>query len=154
MNTALARVLAGAAGTAVVVGVAAFAPSPAAAAGAIQRGKIYYDSPGSDTGSNSSLNAEWVRIKNTGSSARSLGGWTLRDPANHVYTFASGFKLAAGATVSVHTGGGSNSATHRYWGEDWYVWNNSGDKAILKNASGTVVDTCTWSSIGTGYKYC
>ena len=154
MATIAHRILASAVGTALLAGAAALAPSPAVAAGSIQLGKIYYDSPGSDGGSNSSLNAEWVRIRNTASSARSLGGWTLRDTANHVFTFPSGYKLAAGATVTVHTGSGSNNAAHRYWGDDWYVWNNSGDKAILKNSAGTVVDTCSWSSIGSGYKTC
>jgi hypothetical protein len=33
---------------------------------------IIFDSPGNDTGSNSSLNAEWIRLKNAGNSSRSL----------------------------------------------------------------------------------
>jgi hypothetical protein len=131
------------------------APTGATAAGsAIQFGKIYYDSPGSDTGGSTSLNAEWVRITNHASSSRGLGGWKLKDAQNHVFTFPAGFRLAAGATVKVHSGKGSNSGTNRYWGQSWYVWNNSGDKATLKNASGTVVDTCAWTRIGVGYKTC
>jgi hypothetical protein len=154
MGRPAARILATVAGTAILAGTAVLAPTPAVAAGAIQLGKVQYDSPGSDGGSNSSLNAEWVRIRNTSSSAKSLAGWTLRDTANHVYRFPSGFKLAAGATVTVHTGSGSNGAAHRYWGEDWYVWNNSGDKAVLKNSAGNVVDTCSWGSGGAGYTSC
>ena len=38
--------------------------SPAYAA--IRITKIYFDSPGADTGTNKSLNAEYVQIKNTG----------------------------------------------------------------------------------------
>jgi hypothetical protein len=41
--------------------------------------KIYFDSPGDDTGSNTSLNAEYVVIKNTGTTRKALTGWTLRD---------------------------------------------------------------------------
>jgi hypothetical protein len=54
--------------------------------------KVQYDSPGSDSGSNSSLNAEWVKIKNNGSKGKTLDGWSLRDKAGHVYHFGN-FKL-------------------------------------------------------------
>ena len=33
---------------------------------------IRFDSPGADNGSNSSLNGEWIRIRNTGNSGRKL----------------------------------------------------------------------------------
>jgi hypothetical protein len=48
------------------------------ASAAIRITKVQYDPPGSDTGSNSSLNAEWVKIKNTGDKAKSLRRWKLR----------------------------------------------------------------------------
>ena len=35
--------------------------------------RIYFDSPGSDTGSNASLNAEWVKVKNAGARPRRRG---------------------------------------------------------------------------------
>jgi hypothetical protein len=105
--------------------------------------RIQYDSPGNDTGSNKSLNAEWVKITNHSKAKKVLTGWTLRDAQKHVYRFPK-FTLGAGASVWVHTGSGSNTGRHLYWGEDYYVWNNTGDKAILKNTSGTTVDTCTW----------
>jgi hypothetical protein len=52
---------------AVAIAALTLLPStPALAAGhRIQIYEIYYNSPGSDTGSNSSLNAEWVRLYNT-----------------------------------------------------------------------------------------
>ena len=49
----------------------------AEAASAIKITKVYYNSPGSDYGSNTSLNAEWVRITNTGTTWRALTGWTF-----------------------------------------------------------------------------
>lgn len=106
---------------------------------------IYFDSPGSDTGSNTSLNAEWVQIKNVTSTRKTLTGWALRDASSHVYSFPS-FSLAAGASVRVHTGSGSNTGSSLYWGAGGYIWNNSGDTATLKNASGTTVDHCSYSS--------
>ena len=52
---------------AVAIAALTLLPSaPAFAAGhRIQINEIYYNSPGTDTGSNSSLNAEWVRLYNT-----------------------------------------------------------------------------------------
>ena len=138
----------------VIVGSVLGVGSPADAASAIQIVKVQYDSPGSDSGSNSSLNAEWVLIRNTGSANRSLTGWTLRDPAGHVYRFPT-FTLKAGASVYVHTGTGAATSAHRYQNRSWYVWNNTGDTAAtLKSAAGNVADTCRWTSVGTGSKTC
>lgn len=125
----------------------------AEAASPLQFGKIQYDSPGTDTRSNASLNAEYVVIKNIGSTNRSLTGFTVRDAQSHVYKFGT-FTLKAGKTVRLHTGKGTNTATDRYWGSSNYIWNNGGDKATLKNRAGTTLDTCSWASRGAGYKYC
>jgi hypothetical protein len=136
--------------------VAALAPvglSAAEAASPLQFGKIQYDSPGSDTRSASSLVAEYVTIKNVGSVARSLTGFTVRDAQNHVYKFGV-LTLKAGKSVRLHTGSGTNTSTDRYVGSHAYIWNNSGDKATLKNRAGTTLDTCSWSRTGVGYKYC
>lgn len=115
--------------------------------------KVYYDSPGTDSGSNASLNAEWIRIKNYSTVKKYLTGWTVRDKSGHVYKFGT-FALIPGASVTLYTGSGANSSTKRYWAYDGYIWNNSGDTAYLRNASGTLVDTCAWSSVGVGYKLC
>lgn len=122
------------------------APS-ASAATYVKIDFVYFDSPGSDRGSNSSLNAEYVKIKNVSSTSRTITGWTLRDKTGYTYKFPS-FTLKPGATVTVHTGRGTASSTHRYYNYKRYVWNNSGDQAYLKNASGTTVDTCSWTSAG------
>ena len=129
------------------MGLVAAAPSTAEAAGNIKITKVYVNSPGSDDGSNSSLNAEYVKIKNTGSEAKSLTGWTLRDESNHVYTFGS-YKLGARNTVTVRSGKGTNTGSTRYWNKSWYVWNNSGgDSARLRNSSGDAKDSCDWGTV-------
>jgi hypothetical protein len=132
--------------TAAVCALAMLALVPSAPA-AFRITKIYFDSPGADTGSNSSLNAEWIRIKNTASERRNLTGWRIRDASGHVYRFGT-FSLGAGLTVTVHSGRGSNTARNRYWRSDQYIWNNDGDKAILKNKAGTVKDRCSYSGAG------
>ena len=126
---------------ALLIGATLLVAGPAHAA--IRIVKVQYDSPGSDTGSNSSLNAEYVVIKNTGNRRKTLTGWTLRDTSSHVYRFGT-FRLRPGRTVTVHTGKGSNTAAHRYWNAGYYVWNNTGDKAILKSKAGKTLDTCKW----------
>ena len=145
-----ARPVLAAAGCAVAVAVTAL---PADAAGAVQLGRIQYDAPGSDTSRNTSVNGEYVVIRNAGTTARSLKGWTVRDAARHVYTFGT-FTLGAGKSVVLRTGKGTNTSTTRYWGLGWHVWNNTGDTAYLRNAAGTAMDTCRWTSTRPGYKNC
>ena len=72
--------------------------SAEAAVPAIRITQIQYDSPGSDTGSNASLNTEWVRITNTTAQNRSLSGWTLKDKQGFTYRFPT-FTLKAKASV-------------------------------------------------------
>ncbi|MGC4804198.1 lamin tail domain-containing protein [Micromonospora sp. DT233] len=76
-----------------------------------------------------------------------LKSWTVRDKARHVYTFGD-FRLAAGKSVYLHTGKGTNTSTDRYWGSGAYIWNNDGDTAYLRNSAGTQIDTCSWKSSG------
>jgi hypothetical protein len=121
------------------------APNAGATLPGVRMTTIYFDSPGADTGSNTSLNAEWVRIKNFTSHRKTLTDWTLRDASSHVYHFPT-FHLAAGAAVKVHTGHGTNTASNLYWRSSYYIWNNSGDTATLKNANGTVIDRCHYTS--------
>ena len=137
------RVLAPVAATLAAALMVPISAGPAQAASPITISGVQYDSPGSDLGGNRSLNAEWVRLTNHGSRATALTGWTLRDRANHVYRFGT-FKLGAGKSVVIHTGRGTNTAAHRYWRSGWYIWNNDGDRAVLKNKAGTTVSTRTW----------
>jgi hypothetical protein len=120
---------------------------------AIMITKAYYNSPGSDTGSNSSRNAEYIRLTNKRGYTINLKYWTLRDKASHIYRFGSDFRLAPGNSVYIHTGRGTNTSSHRYWGRASYVWNNTGDTAYVRNSAGTLIDTCSWGSRGS-YTYC
>jgi hypothetical protein len=56
--------------------------------------------------------------------------------------------------VRIHTGKGTNISTDRYWGLENYVWNNSGDKAYLRNGDFVQRDTCEWTSVGSDYEWC
>ena len=146
-------VMPGALALAMALGLVMTSASTALAAGhRIQIHEIYYNSPGSDTGSNSSLNHEWVQLHNTSGQRITLTGWTLRDQQNHVYKFGT-YKIKAHGYVKIHTGKGTNTQTDRYWGRSWYVWNNTGDQATVKNNNGNVIDRCAYSG-GGSYKIC
>ncbi|WP_221321935.1 lamin tail domain-containing protein [Actinoplanes sp. L3-i22] len=120
----------------------AAAPAPAATP-ALRFLAAQYDSPGTDTRSNASLNAEWIQLVNTGSTAVSLTGWRIVD-TSRTYTFGAVTIAGRGGTVTLHTGKGTDTATVRYWNSGNYVWNNTGDTATLRTAAGQVHDTCTW----------
>ncbi|MEU6813879.1 lamin tail domain-containing protein [Streptomyces sp. NPDC046860] len=127
--------------------------TPAQAAGGVQIHRVYFDSPGTDTRSNSSLNGEWVQLKNTGRSAVSLKGWVLKDASNHKYSFPN-VTLGAGKYVKVHTGSGRDTTSDKYQGRRAYVWNNTSDTATLTKSNGSKVDTCSWTTRNGSDTYC
>jgi hypothetical protein len=124
-----------------------------AAAPAVRITFAYYDSPGRDDRSTRSLNAEYVTITNTSRRAVALKSWTLRDTSRHVYVFGR-YTLAAGASVTVHTGSGNDTSRHRYQDRRAYVWNNDKDTALLRDAGGRNVDSCRWTRTGSGKIRC
>jgi len=129
-------------------------PQPASAASArIRMVKIQYDSPGSDTGTNSSINSEYVVLKNVGTARGNLNGYTIRDAAGHVRKLGTRY-LDPGQSVYLRTGTGYNTATSLYWGSSWYIWNNTADTATWFSPAGSLLQTCKWTSLGTGSKTC
>jgi hypothetical protein len=139
---------------AVAIAALTLPSTPALATGhRIQINEIYYNSPGPDTGSNSSLNAEWVRLYNTSSSKISLTNWTLRDAAGHVFTFGT-YTLGAHRYVKIHTGHGTPNQTDRYWNRGWYIWNNTGDTATLRDSHGGTMGSCHYTGTSGGYASC
>jgi len=89
----------------------------------------------------------------TSSSKISLTNWTLRDAAGHVFKFAT-YTLGAHSYVKIHTGHGTRTQTDRYWNQSWYIWNNTGDTATLRDPSGGTVDSCHYTGTSAGYVFC
>jgi len=115
--------------------------------------KAYVNSPGSDNRSNTSLNAEYVVVSNSSSTASyKLTGYTIRDRSSHIYKFPT-FTLKPRASVVLHTGHGTNTSTNLYWNSGNYIWNNTGDTAYLRNTAGTLKDSCSWGTVSS-YVYC
>ena len=115
----------------------------------MQFSKIVYNSPGTDNGSNTSLNAEYVRLTNqTGRRSTSRAGPSGTPPGTSTRSRPT-TSWAPGATAYVHTGKGTNGrpdSKHRYWNSKAYIWNNSGDTAYLRSPSGKSIDSCKWTS--------
>jgi hypothetical protein len=132
--------------SAVVAGGILLAGTPAEAAPSLRFHGTQYDSPGKDTRTNASLTAEWISLVNSGSKSVNLQGWTIRDTANHVYTFGNVTIPGKGGRIWLRTGKGTNNAKNLYWGSGNYIWNNTGDAATLRNKAGAKHDTCSWKS--------
>ncbi|MFI6084366.1 lamin tail domain-containing protein [Streptomyces sp. NPDC051217] len=114
----------------------------APARSAVVLGSIQYDSPGFDNGSNRSLNAEWVDVKNTSRQAVNLKGWTLTDREGSRYRFD--LRLPGRSTVRVHTGEGRDTRADVYQDSRRYIWSNTRDTATLRNDRGRTIDTESW----------
>src|SRR6266545_1831471 len=144
MITAFRLVMASSVLAAALVAAPQLAQTAQAACG-VSIYRIYYNSPGTDTGTNTSLNGEWIQLKNSCSTGESLSHWTINDAAGHKYTFAT-YTLGAGSKVKVHTGHGTNTSTDRYWGSGAYIWNNTGSEtAKVRISSGTIMDSCSYT---------
>lgn len=96
---------------------------------------VQFDAPGDDR---QNLNGEWIKVANPGPSPVIMSGWMVYDDSGQVYKFPE-FALGSGATVTIYTGDGRDSATNLYMGSGSPIWNNNGDTAILMDASGNVV---------------
>jgi hypothetical protein len=142
--TVTAAALAASVVTAIPAGAAGSSLHRAARSG-VRITAIYFNSPGRDNGSNKSLDAEWVAIRNTSKHTARLTGWKLKDATGNTYTFVV-TRLRPGRSVRVHTGHGSNNPRNRFWGNNSYVWNNTGDRALLRDARGRTVDTCRYGA--------
>ncbi|MGW3343394.1 lamin tail domain-containing protein [Nonomuraea rubra] len=120
-----------------------------AAAPALQIVKIYYDSPGADRRSNSSLNAEYITLLNTTRKAIVLEGWSVRDKTGYTYEFGPDVVLGAKKRITVRTGQGDDGTSSVFWNRRQYVWNNDQDTAYVRNPGGKLVDSCSYKARST-----
>jgi pimeloyl-ACP methyl ester carboxylesterase len=99
------------------------------ASGLVRITEIYFNPPGRD------IKEEHVEIQNDTADAVGMESWTLRDAKNHVFTFPD-FELPGGSSVRVWTKAGDDDADDLFWGRRAPVWNNKGDKAVLRDENG------------------
>lgn len=104
--------------------------------GALAVADVHADAAGTEA---ENLNDEYIVLENTGDQPVAIGGWTVTDAAGTTYTFPANFTLDAGATVTLHTGHGTDTTTDLYWNRTTPVWNNDGDTIIVTTDTGTEV---------------
>jgi len=73
---------------------------------------IEANAPGND---NENPNGEWIEITNQGSEPVQMAAYTLKDEANHIYTFGA-IAVAPAMTLRLYSGQGQDSPTELYWG--------------------------------------
>lgn len=90
-------------------------------------------------GSGSQEPDEYVVIRNDDTFMIQVGGWTLRDEANHVFTFPN-YIMTPGNACRVYT----NENHPEYCGFNYSsgsgIWNNGGDCGYLRDANSTLID--------------
>ena len=102
---------------------------------------IHYDAPGPD---HENPNGEWIVIENEGLDTIDLSGFSIKDAANHIYTFPS-TNLEPGTELKLYSGQGRDAGGTLYWGLSGdAVWSNSGDSAYLRDPQGRLVDYYTY----------
>lgn len=98
--------------------------------------EVFANPPGND---NDRLNDEYVTIHNLRSEPLRIGGWSLCDAARHCFPFPADAAIPARGTITVHTGRGVPGNGHFYYGGRQAIWNNDGDTATLRDATGRPV---------------
>ena len=86
---------------------------------------------------------ERLIIHNSGAGPQLMTGWWVHSVVgNQEFPFPNDYTLAAGATVTIHTGPDANSdpPAHLLW-TTAYIWSNDGDKAVLYDDSNQVIDS-------------
>jgi PKD repeat protein len=104
---------------------------------------FHYDADGDDA---VNLNDEYFTLRNNCGRSMDLTGWEVSDEGGHVFEFPAGFTLAPGAWVMIFTGSGTNTSTELYWGSTEPIWNDDSDIAVLRDATGDIVNLYAYYS--------
>ena len=85
---------------------------------------------------------EYVEVSNYGAGSQDMSDWRIVSAVgNQIYWFPEGYVLSVDLYVRVHSGPDAyNDPPMDLLGTTGYVWNNSGDEAVLYDDKGSVVD--------------
>jgi eukaryotic-like serine/threonine-protein kinase len=93
----------------------------------------------------SSTTPEYILLQNQGTAPQDMSGWYIESTVGpQTFNFPAGFALAPGASVRIesYTGAKNDPPQTLLWSPD-AIWNNAGDKAVLRNAAGkTIYSKC------------
>lgn len=96
------------------------------------------DVPGNDV---QPENGEHVIVTNTGKASVDVSGYYVRDAANNLLRIGEGYVIEPGASLSVYTGAGTNTADKYYNGGSSAILNNGGESLGFWTANHTLLDT-------------
>jgi len=91
----------------------------------------------------SSTTPEYIILQNQGTAPQDMSDWYLESAVGpQTFNFPMGFVLPPGATVRIesYTGAKNDPPETLMWSTD-AIWNNAGDKAILRNAAGAAISS-------------
>jgi hypothetical protein len=94
---------------------------------------IFYD------GSGQNEPDEYVEIRNDDAFPIQLANWTLRDDANHIFTFPS-FVIQQGQVCRVYTNQDHPESCGFNYHSGSAIWNNTGDCGYLRDSANTLID--------------
>lgn len=110
-----------------------YTPPPPHTTGNIEIISIFYN------GSGTSEPDEYVEIRNNDAFPIQMGNWTLRDQANHIFTFPN-FIIQVAQVCRIYT-----NQNHPEWcgfnyGYGSAIWNNTGDCGYLRDSNSNPID--------------
>jgi hypothetical protein len=95
---------------------------------------------------------ESVALRNVGIVRIQLRGWAIGDGDGNRFRFGP-LSLRRGRAVSVETGTGVVTATRRFWHRK-QVWDDRGERAVLRTPSGALADSCRYRAVRSGAARC
>ncbi|CAG8999234.1 MAG: hypothetical protein CENE_01203 [Candidatus Celerinatantimonas neptuna] len=89
------------------------------------------------------LHDEYIELHNRGEISAELSGWTITsDSPDQVYVFPEGYQLPAGEKLKVFT----QHSRELSFNSHKPIWNNKGDRAVLKNRDGVMTSGWRYGS--------
>lgn len=107
---------------------------------------VNYDAPGNDA---ANPNGEWLVIRNASAAEQNLVNWQI-NVGPEQFTILEDTPIAAGATMTVYVGSGTDTASSLYMGFDTGIMYNSGARAVtLWTPDRDIAQTTSWGSAAT-----
>jgi serine/threonine-protein kinase len=86
---------------------------------------------------------EYILLQNQGTALQDMSGWYIESTVGpQTFNFPIGFALSPGATVRIESYiGAKNEPPQALLWSINAIWNNAGDKAVLRNAAGAAISS-------------
>ncbi|MFY1634459.1 lamin tail domain-containing protein [Solwaraspora sp. WMMB335] len=131
----------------VTTSISGATPVAAGVAEKLRVHSVQYNPGGPDDGTHALVNREWLELVNRGTEPINLRGYVVHDDSGRTYRFGDVVIQANGGRIWLRSGPGEDTARTVYWNSGGFVWDVSGDKAVLRNRKGQTLHTCSWSFV-------